>query len=115
MWKIRSKKEIVDTAYDNNIQNPAIMAAYRIPGRTSAESKALQMASSVLSNGNSSRMYKKMVDDKKNSLQVGAFNYALEDYGAYITYALPNNDTPLDTLLKDMDEEVVKLQTHTDQ
>jgi len=105
------KKETIDTAYDNNIQNPAIMAAYRIPGRTSVESKALQMASSVLSTGNSSRMYKKMVDDKKNSLQVGSFNYALEDYGAYITYAFPNNNTPLDTLLKDMDEEIVKLQT----
>jgi predicted Zn-dependent peptidase len=55
-------------------------------------------------------MFKKMVDDKKNSVQVGSFSYALEDYGAYITYALPNNDTPLDTLLKDMDEEVAKLQ-----
>lgn len=103
-------KEIIDTAYDNNIQIPAIMAAYRIPGMTSEESKALEMASSVLSTGNSSRMFKKMVDDKKNSLQVGSFNYALEDYGIYITYALPNNDTPLDTLLKDMDEEIVKLQ-----
>ena len=105
------RKEIIDTAYDSNIQVPAIMSAYRIPGMTSAESKALEMASSVLSTGNSSRMFKKMVDDKKNSLQVGSFNYALEDYGAYITYALPNNDTPLDTLLKDMDEEVAKLQT----
>ena len=103
-------KEIIDTAYDNNIQIPAIMAAYRIPGMTSKESKALEMASAVLSQGNSSRMFKKMVDDKKNSLQVGSFSYSLEDYGAYITYALPNNDTPLDTLLKDIDEEVIKLQ-----
>jgi predicted Zn-dependent peptidase len=78
---------------------------------TSKESKALEMASAVLSQGNSSRMYKKMVDDKKNSLQVGSFSYALEDYGAYITYALPNNETPVDTLLKDMDEEVEKLKT----
>lgn len=66
-------KEIVDTAYDANIQIPAILAAYRIPGMTSKESKALEMASAVLSQGNSSRMYKKMVDDKKNSLQVGFF------------------------------------------
>ena len=104
-------KEMIDTAYDNNIQIPAILAAYRVPGETSKESKVLEMASAVLSQGNSSRMFKKMVDEKKNSLQVGSFNYSLEDYGAYITYALPNNDTPLDTLLKDMDEEVVKLQT----
>ncbi len=103
-------KQIIDTAYDNNIQIPAIMCAYRIPGMTSKESNVLEMASAVLSKGNSSRMYKKMVDDKKNSLQVGTFNFALEDYGAYISYALPNSNTPLDTLLKDMDEEVAKLQ-----
>jgi predicted Zn-dependent peptidase len=103
--------EIIDTAYDNNIQIPAILAAYRVPGETSKESKALEMASAVLSQGNSSRMFKKMVDDKKNSVQVGSFNYSLEDYGAYIIYALPNNETPLDTLLNDMNEEVVKLQT----
>ena len=52
-----------------------------------------------------------MVDDKKNSLQVGSFNYALEDYGAYITYALPNNNAPLDSLLAGMDEEITRLQT----
>jgi zinc protease len=104
-------KEIVDTAYDNNIQIPAIMTAYRTPGMTDKESLALQLASDVLSQGASSRMYKKMVDEKKNSLQVGAFNYALEDYGAYITYALPSGDVALTALLKDMDEEIVKLQT----
>ena len=103
-------KETVDTAYDSNIQIPAVMTAYRTPGMTSKESTALEMASSVLSTGASSRMYKKMVDDKKNALQVGCFNYALEDYGAYITYALPNNNAPLDTLLKDMDDEIVNLQ-----
>ncbi len=104
-------KEVIDTAYDNNIQIPAIMSAYRTPGMTSRESIALQLASDVLSTGASSRMYKKMVDDKKNSLQVGSFNYALEDYGAYITYALPSGPYPLDSLLKDMDDEIVKLQT----
>jgi len=104
-------KEIIDTAYDANIQIPAIMTAYRVPGMTSADSKVLEMISNYLSNGGSSKLYKKMVDDKKNALQVGAFNYALEDYGAYITYALPNNNTSLTDLLKDMDEEVAKLQT----
>ena len=103
-------KETIDTAYDNNIQIPAIMTAYRTPGMTSKESIALELASSVLSSGASSRMYKKMVDDKKEALQVGCFNYALEDYGAYITYALPNGKFTLDSLLKDMDEEIVKLQ-----
>lgn len=103
-------QEIIDTAYDNNIQIPAVMMAYRAPGLKSKESMALGLASDVLSQGASSRMYKKMVDNKKNSLQVGSFNYSLEDYGVYIAYGLPSGNVPLDTLLKDMDEEILKLQ-----
>lgn len=102
--------EIIDTAYDSNIQIPAIMTAYRTPGETDKESITLGLVSSVLSQGASSRMYHKMVDTKKNALQVGCFNYALEDYGAYITYAIPNGTSKLDSLLKDMDEEIEKIQ-----
>lgn len=104
--------EIVDTVYDGNIQIPAVFAAYRIPGMKSRDSKVLEMMSAILSGGSSSRLYKKMVDNKKNALQVSAFNYGLEDYGAYITLALPNNNASLDTLLADIDAEVVALQTN---
>ncbi|NII85809.1 pitrilysin family protein [Pedobacter sp. SG908] len=104
-------KEIIDTAYDANIQIPAIFAAYRVPGMKSRESKVLGMISSILSEGGSSRLSTKMVDQKKTALQVAAFNYSLEDYGAYITLALPNKNTPLNDLLKDIDEEVLRLQT----
>jgi predicted Zn-dependent peptidase len=104
-------KEIIDSAFDSNIQIPAVIAAYRIPGMTSKESKMLEMASAVLSQGSSSRMFKKMVDEKKNSLTIGSFSFALEDYGAYFMFALPNNETALDTLVKDMDDEIIKLQT----
>lgn len=104
-------KQITDTAYDANIQIPAILAAYRVPGKDSRDSKIMEMISSILSGGASSKMYKKMVDDKKDALQVFAFNYALEDYGMYIVGALPSGGAAPETLLKDMDEEVVKLQT----
>lgn len=104
-------KEIIDTAYDANIQIPAIFAAYRVPGMKTRESKVLGMISSILSGGGSSRLSTKMVDDKKTAVQVAAFNYSLEDYGAYITLALPNNNTPLNDLLKDIDVEVARLQT----
>ena len=103
--------QIIDTAYDANIQIPAIMTAYRVPGMTSKESKALELVSAVLSQGASSRMYKKMVDEKKNAVQIGSFNYALEDYGIYISLAAPSGDVPLDSLLKDIDEEILKVQT----
>jgi zinc protease len=105
-------KEIIDTAYDANIQIPAIMTAYRVPGMKSRDSKVLEMISSVLSGGGSSRLNKKLVDEKKTALQVAAFNYTLEDQGAYIALALPNNNTPLNDLLKDIDAEILNLQTN---
>jgi zinc protease len=104
-------KQIVDTVYDANIQIPAIFAAYRVPGMKSRDNKVLEMVSTILSGGGSSRLSTKMVDEKKTALQVAAFNYTLEDYGAYITLALPNNNTPLNDLLIDIDAEVVRLQT----
>ena len=103
-------KMMVDTVYDENIQIPAIVSAYRVPGLASKDATALEMISNILSTGASSRLYKKMVDEKKDALQVGAFNYALEDHGAYITFAIPNNNAPLDTLLNDFDGEVGRLQ-----
>jgi len=103
-------KQIVDTAYDANIQLPFMIEAYRVPGRDSHDSKVMQMISTLLSGGASSRMYKKMVDEKKNALQVVAFNYALEDYGMYIVGALPNGGADPASLLPDMDDEVKKLQ-----
>jgi zinc protease len=104
-------KQVIDTAYDANVQIPAILAAYRVPGRDTRDSKVMEMISTMLSGGASARMNKKMVDDKKEALQVFAFNYALEDYGMYIIGALPSGGAAPATLLSDMDEEIVKLQT----
>lgn len=104
-------KQIVDTAYDANIQLPAVMTGYRIPGFTDPDTEALKMISSVLSGSGSSRLPTKMVDQKKEAVAVIASNISLEEYGVYITLALPNGAVALDTLLKDMDVEIERLKT----
>jgi zinc protease len=104
-------KPIVDTFYDSNIQIPLLAVGYRIPGRATRDAKVMQMISNILTNGGSSRLYKKMVDEKKDALQVIAFNTGLEDYGLYIIGAIPNSGAQPAELLKNIDEEVAKLQT----
>lgn len=104
-------KEIIDTAYDANIQLPAILTAYRTPPENAKEAVVLEMISSILSGGASSRLYKELVDDKKTALQVGSFNYALEDYGVYLVFAIPNGAVPLDSLLDVFNKNIKELQT----
>ena len=98
-------------AYDPNINIPAIMAAYRTPSMKTRDSRVLDMISSYLSTGRSSVLYKKMVDEKKMALQTGAINLSQEDYGTYILYGLPQGETSLEELLKDIDVEIEKLKT----
>lgn len=97
--------------YDPNIQLPMIVHAYRTPSMKDHDAYVLDMISTLLSDGKSSRLYKKLVDEKKMALEVAAINLSQEDYGSYITLALPLNNTPLETLTKEIDEEIVKVQT----
>ena len=96
-------------AYDSNIQIPAVVAAYRMPSIKTRDSRVLDMISAYLSDGNSSKLYRKMVDEEKMALQVGAFNVSQEDYGMYLIFGLPLGDTPLQSIITGIDEEVVKI------
>lgn len=98
-------------AYDENIQIPAVIAAYRTPSFKTRDSKILDMISSYLSAGKSSVLYKKMVDTKKQALAVQAVNISQQDYGIYALFSLPLGDVTLDQLIVEMDEEIVKIQT----
>ena len=95
--------------YDPNIQIPMGLVSYRTPSMKDREAYVLDMISSILSGGKSSRLYKKMVDDKKISLEVQAVNLSLEDYGAYIILSLPVGENKLSTLYDNIDEEIEKL------
>ena len=101
--------EIRKNFYDPNIQLPMGLVCYRIPSFKERDSYVLDMISSILSSGKSSRLYKKMVDTKKVSVEVQAINLSFEDYGVYVILSLPVGDNTLETLYDNIDEEIVKL------
>ena len=67
-------KEFRTTWEDPNVQLPMVLATYRTPSMKTRDARVLDMISSYLSDGKSSKLYKKLVDDKKMALQAGAFN-----------------------------------------
>jgi len=99
------------TEYDTNIQIPAYIFSYITPKSIEKDAYTLDYISSILTGGNSSRMYKRMVDKDKVAVQVLAFNQANQDYGTYTMGALIKGEPDWDILKATMDEEIKKLQT----
>lgn len=102
------EKEIRDVVFDN-IQLPAVFQGYHIPADGTDEAYAVDMLNRLLSGGQSSRMYRSLVDEQKKALVVQAFPYPLTDPGLYIVLALPNVGVPLEDLEKSMDAEMEKV------
>ena len=96
---------------DPNIQIPMLVTSYRTPSMKTRDARVLNLISSYLSDGKSSKLYKKVVDQKKMALQIGAVGFSQEDYGMYIVYGLPMGTFTTNDLLKEIDEEILKIQT----
>lgn len=78
-----------DTAYDN-VQLPGVILGYHIPAQGTPDFYAVQMLSQLLSQGESSRMNKQIVDTEQKAVFAGSFSFGLEDPGFSICYAIAN-------------------------
>jgi zinc protease len=87
---------------EDNIQLPAVIQAYRSPKQGSDEYYAFNVLQTILSGGNSSRLNKAIVDQKQLAVQAGAFNYALEDAGLFITFGIANMNVKPEDLEKEI-------------
>ncbi|MEX1001987.1 MAG: pitrilysin family protein [Crocinitomicaceae bacterium] len=103
------KKEIKDTIYDN-IQLPAVMMAYRIPEMKHKDHYAVEMLNMLLSQGNSSRFNKTIVEESELAMAAFAFPFPLEDPGIAVVFALANMGIDVGRLDSAMTAEVNKIQ-----
>ncbi|MDP2335418.1 MAG: pitrilysin family protein [Bacteroidota bacterium] len=101
--------EVRDTIYDN-IQLPAIFEAYHIPAMGSDDYYAVEMLSQLLATGQSSRLYKSLVDEQQLAIQIAAIPLPFEDPGLAIILALPNMGLDCATLEAAMQKEIEKAQ-----
>jgi len=96
---------------EDNIQLPAVIQAYRAPKQGSNEYYAFNILSQLLSGGESSRMNKKLVDEKEMALNAASVPFFLEDEGLFITFSLPNMGVTPEVLEVAMDSVVNELKT----
>lgn len=103
-------KAVRDTFVDN-IQLPAVVFNYHIPAQGTADFYAVEMLGMLLSQGESSRLQKQLVDAQQKAVDAGSFPLQLEDPGAFIMYAIGAKDTNPTDLEKAMDAIINEVQT----
>lgn len=102
--------EIRDTIFDN-IQVPLVLHAYRTPAMGTDDYYAIDMLSTLLSDGHSSRLYKALVDNQQIAMQVGSFPLPYKDPSVSIVLALPNMGKDIAELEEAMINEIDKVKT----
>ncbi len=103
------KNEIRDTVYDE-IQLPAVFQAYRTLSIGDEDFYAVNMLAQALSQGESSRLNRALVDEKELAIQVGNFAYDREGPSFALAYAIANVGVDIKDVEEAMDAEVKKMQ-----
>ena len=92
-------------------QLPLLVQAYRIPAQGTGEFYAVDMLNTLLSNGESSRLNKSIVDEQELAMYCGAFTFNLEDPGLTLAFAMANMGVETNNLETAINAEVDKLKT----
>ncbi len=101
------KKRVEITKEGNSVETIAI--AYDIPPFNHKDQLALSVISEILSNGKSSRLYQKMVEQKQIATTVYGYNMELKDQGIFIFLAIANQKVDAKELEKNILEEIEKI------
>lgn len=102
--------EVRDTVFDN-VQIPAVVQAYMIPAQGTPDYYAVEMLGTLLSQGQSSRLYRRLVDQEQKALQVMSVPLGLEHPGINLTFALTNMGTDPKEVEDIINEEIQRVRT----
>ncbi len=92
-------------------QMPVVVTGYKIPGKGHEDYYPLSVISYILSTGESSRIYRKLVYEDRSALFAGGWADARRDYGLFLTYAAIQPGHALETVENSLNEELEKLKT----
>lgn len=95
--------------YNANVQLPMVVLAYHAPKMGADDMYALELLNQLLSQGASSRLQKQVVDKDQKAVQVGAFNFPLEDPGLVLTLGIAARGVTAAELEKAMRTEIDKV------
>ncbi len=104
------KKEIRDQVYDN-IQLPAVIHSFKTPALGAPEYHAVNLLATLLSEGESSRFQKSIVNTQQKALFVGAYPIAMKEAGVSLMFGIVNMGVEPKQLEESMEKEYERVRT----
>ncbi|MES2572094.1 MAG: insulinase family protein, partial [Verrucomicrobiota bacterium] len=95
----QKEQQTLDVLKDNT-PLPATLHAWRAPKETDPDAYPIELLGSVLSDGRSSRLYRRLVEKEQAAVEVEAFPFLLENAGLRGVLATGQRDVTLDQLDK---------------
>jgi zinc protease len=99
------------TKYDANTPLPAVVLTYHVPEEAHPDIYALEVASRILSEGQSSRLYRKLVYEQQIALRTGGQALVLEAPGVFYFLAYMQQGHTVEEGEKSLSEEIERLQS----
>jgi zinc protease len=96
---------------DSRTPLPAVILTFHVPKEGDKELYALEVASNILSSGQSSRLYRKMVYEQQMALQASGQTITLEDPGVFYFYSIMQQGHTVEEGEKSLEEEIERLKT----
>jgi zinc protease len=93
------------------VQLPMILGGYRLPPAGSEDLPALEVAGMILSSGESSRLYKKLVREKELAIQALGVPLIYKDLGIFILLAFFTADQDPHAVRDELIAQIARLQT----
>jgi len=94
-----------------NKAQPFLAMAYHRPERSSPDYATFEVITTLLGNGRTSRLYKRLVKDEKLALYAGCEMMGDKYPGLFLVFALPNKDKTTEDNEKAVIEEINKIKT----
>jgi zinc protease len=98
-----------EVAYDSKAPLPAVILTFHVPAARDPDLYPLQVASRILSQGESSRLYRKLVYERQLAVAAGGRAFALEDPGVFFFYATLQQGQKPEAGEAALDEEIDRL------
>lgn len=94
-----------------DITQPIVIVGWIIPGAHKAVDYLIDIVSSILGAGKSSRLYKKLVDELELVTELQTFNYDLFDYGVFFVHFQPKKTEDIDKIVAIINQELAHVVT----